>query len=341
MSKATVLVTGISGYIAKHVARELLEQGFAVRGTVRDIDKSERTKNDLASAGVDISKLEFVEVDLESDKGWADAVKGCRYIQHLASPFPMAMPKDREALVPAAKGGALRVLEAGVKAGAKSIVLTSSMVSMMGVPHDSEPVVIGEASWTNPEEKGQTAYNISKTRAEQAAWDFVKTKGVADRLVTINPGLVLGPAIGKTYGTSMQMIEQIFAGAFPAVPRVSLPVVDVRDVAKLHVAALTAEKVGGRRLIAVKQMIWMLDLVNNLKETAPTQAAKLPKRELPDFLVKFAAIFDARLRSIIPDLGVAREVDNAYVDRLTGLKFRPLSQTLSDACAYLSELGKI
>ncbi len=336
-----VLVTGISGYIAKHVAHGLLLRGYKVRGTVRELAKGEQVKADLIQTGVDVSGLSFVETDLQSDAGWEDAVKGCAYIQHLASPLPLRQPEDREALVPEARAGAQRVLSAGFAAGVKRIVMTSSIAAMIGQPGKGAHLKIKQDSWTDPDWKKLTAYSVSKTRAEISAWEYAKVQGFEDRLTVINPGFVLGPAIGTSYGTSLGLIEQMFAGEFPRTPKAAYPVVDVRDLADLHIAAMKIKGAAGRRLVGAGETLWFSDIANIARAAYPEKGRKLPKGELPNFVVRIAAKFDNRISAIVADLGTFHEADTQYVTDLTGVSFRQAKQSVLDSCAYLAELGKI
>ena len=336
-----VLVTGISGYIAKHVAKELLAAGYKVRGTVRALAKGEQVRADLKAAGANVSGLSFVEADLDNEDCWDEAVKGCAYIQHIASPFPMEQPSDREALVPAARAGAQRVLAAGFAAGVKRIVLTSSVASMVGQKGKGAHLKVGEDDWTDPDWRKLTAYAVSKTRAELSAWEYARVQGFEDRLTVVTPGFVLGPAIGKTYGTSLALIEQMFAGEFPRTPKAGFPIVDVRDLANLHVAAMTTKNAAGRRLIGASETLWLREIAEICREAYPKKARKLPKSEMPNFVVRLAAMFDDRIKGIIADLGTFHEVDNAYVKNLTGVKFRPAKQSVLDSCEYLIAQGKI
>ncbi|PHR94260.1 MAG: epimerase [Robiginitomaculum sp.] len=338
---ATVLVTGISGYIAGHVACCLLENGYKVRGTVRTLAKGELVRQDLVALGVDVSGLSFVEVDLANEEGWDEAVQGCEYIQHLASPFPLEQPADREALVPAARAGAQRVLAAGFAAGVKRIVMTSSLVAMVGKPGKGAHMKVTEDDWTDPDWRALTAYAVSKTRAELSAWEYARVQGFEDRLCVINPGFVLGPAIGPRYGTSLTLIEQMFAGEFPRTPKASYPIVDVRDLAALHIAAMTTKCASGRRLIGAGETLWLQDIADIARAAYPKKGRKLPKGTLPNFVLRLAALFDDRLKSVTSDLGTYHTVDNAYVVEMTGVNFRPAKESVLDSCAYLDALGKI
>ncbi len=336
----TVLVTGISGFIASHVAAKLLDKGYSVRGTVRNKVKGQRIVDALAAGGADISKLELVEADLEKDAGWADAVQDCRYIQHIASPFPLEAPSDREALVPAARAGAQRVLEHGFSAGANRIVMTSSLVSMMGQPGRGKKMLIKEEDWSDPDWKPLTAYPVSKTRAELSAWAYAKAQGVDQKLTTVCPGLVLGPDPYKNGGASLSLVKAMFEGEFPRTPKVAYPIVDVRDCASLHVAAMTAEGAGGRRLMSAGKTYWFGEISDILREAYP-QAKKLPKGALPNFVVKLVGLFDDRVKGILPDLGTFHEADAAYVTNLTGVIPRPSKESILAAAESLIANGDI
>ncbi len=334
-----VLVTGISGFIAKRVALDLLNAGYAVRGTVRNLASGEKVKGILAGAGADVSQLSFVEADLMSDAGWADAVKDCRFVQHIASPFPMEAVKDREALVPAARDGALRVLQQALKAGAERIVLTASIASMMYRPNRPAEFSFSEGDWSDPEWPPMSAYLVSKTRAEKAAWEFMKKHGAEKKLVVVNPGLVLGPSLDKDIGTSLQALELFLKRKYPAVPPTCFPTVDVRDVSELHVRAMTAAGVGGRRLLACSDTLSMPEMTLILRQELGTAANRVPKMVLPAFVIRLMAMFDPAMKSLIPDIGVKGNADTAYVTDLTGVKFRPSREAVIAAGESLVKLG--
>lgn len=336
----TVLVTGVSGFIGSHVTAKLLEKGFAVRGTVRNKSKSQKIVEALSATGTDTSNLELVEADLEKDAGWSDAVKDCRYIQHIASPFPLESPSDREALVPAARAGAQRVLEHGFSAGVERIVMTSSLVSMMGQPGRKKKMVITEEDWSDPDWKPLTAYPVSKTRAELSAWAYVKAQGIEEKLTTVCPGLVLGPDSYNNSGASLGLLKAMFDGEFPMTPKVAYPIIDIRDCASLHVAAMTAKKAGGRRLMAAGKTYWLSEVSEILREAYPN-AKKLPKSEMPNFVVKLVGLFDDRVKGVIPDLGIFHEADTAYVTSLTGVVPRPSKEAILAAAETLIQNGKI
>lgn len=336
----TVLVTGLSGFIASHVTRRLLDQGYAVRGTVRDKAKGARIVDALATDGADVSKLELVEADLGADAGWADAVKDCRYIQHIASPFPLEAPSDREALVPEARAGAQRVLEHGFSAGADRIVMTSSMVSMIGQPGRGADMVVTESDWSDPDWNPLTAYPVSKTRAEKSAWAYAKAQKVENRLTTVCPGLVFGPDPYENGGASLALIKAMFEGEFPRVPKIAYPIVDVRDCAAIHVKAMTAANAGGRRLMSASNTLWFGEIAAMLRKAYP-DAKKLPKGEFPNFMVRLVGLFDDRVKGVIPDLGVFHIADADYVTNITQVVPRPASEAALASAKSLIENGVI
>ena len=336
MSKI-VLVTGINGFIAKHVALSLLQRGYKVRGTVRSSTHAADVKNAMQQHGANISDLQILEADLTSDAGWIEAVNGCDFIQHVASPFPIEQPKDRESLVPQAKQGAIRILEAARHTSVKRAVVTSSMVAMMYRANRPSEILVQEEDWTDPEWENLSAYIVSKTRAEKAIWKWVRKNDWESKLTVVNPGFVLGPSLDSRTNTSLNVIQLIMEGAYPAVPGISFPTVDVRDLAELHVVAMESEKSAGRRLIAAAETITMAEMAVILRAEFPDLAKKIPTAVLPGFFVRFLSIFDRTLKSVTPDLGVSPYADNAYVTALTGVSFRPAEEAVRAAGRSLVE----
>jgi dihydroflavonol-4-reductase len=326
-----VLVTGISGFIAKHVALNLVQHGFSVRGTLRTPKRADEVRHALQTHSADTSGLSFVEADLGSDSGWAEAASGCTYVQHVASPFPIKQPRHREALVPEARQGALRVLEAARAADVKRIVFTSSMASMIHRANRPKQMTVTEDDWTDPTLNRLSPYIVSKTRAERAAWDWARENGWERRLTVINPGFVLGPTLDGQTCTSLDVIKLFMKAAYPAVPPAVYPVVDVRDLAELHVRAMTAPDAGGRRLIAAADTLSMPQMGAILRNAFPAYARKIPTRTLPAFLVRLLANFDRALKSVVPDIGVVPVADNAFVTGLTDVEFRPAEEAVRAA----------
>ncbi|MBI1384009.1 MAG: NAD-dependent epimerase/dehydratase family protein [Rhizobiales bacterium] len=336
-----VLVTGIGGFIARHVARALLADGYRVRGTVREAARGPTIRESLVAAGVEVGGLTFAVADLERDEGWQDAVAGCRYVQHVASPFPLANPRNREALVPTARGGALRVLEAALGAGVERIVMTSSVVTMMYRPGRPRELRLREGDWTDATWPALTAYMVAKTRAELAATERARAAGAGERLVSVNPGLVLGPSIGGSVGASLGLIEMMLRGAYPAVPPIAFPIADARDVARLQVAAMVAPGAGGRRLMAGEATLSLAEIGQVLRTELGAHARRVPTRELPAALVRMLALVDPKVRAAVAGLDCRCHVETGYVTELTGVRFRPAREAVTAATRSLIETGRV
>ena len=336
-----VLLTGISGWIAKHIAIELLNSGYEVLGTVRDKSLIEQTKQTLASQNVLLEKLSFIELDLLNDAGWDEAAKGCKYIMHVASPFPLKTSRNREGLVPSAKDGTIRVLKAGVNAGVERIILTSSIVAMFRKPNRTNPYTFGENDWSDASWSGCNDYFVSKTKAERAAWDFMESKGLKNKLTTICPGGVFGDALDKKGGTSIEYVRQFMAGKFPGAPKFAVLISDVRDIAKAHVACIGNTKVGGRRLIVGKEVKKLVELSQLMAEAMPEYAKKLPKKELPNFMVKLISYIDSSAKTMIPDLGIMMQTDPTYAEKLLGFEFKAAKDCMAENAKSVVRLGLV
>ncbi|WP_421761569.1 NAD-dependent epimerase/dehydratase family protein [Devosia sp.] len=318
-----VLVTGIGGFIGLHVALGLLQAGHQVRGTLRDPARGKDIRDALAAAGGDISRLRLIVADLGDTRAWREAVEGCRYVQHVASPFPMRQPSGREALVDAARDGTINVVEAALGAGVERIVVTSSIVTMMYRAGRPGRIRVGETDWTDPEWRGLSPYIVSKTRAELALWERLKSWGASERVVTIHPGLVLGPLLSDSFGTSVGLIALLLGGKYPALTPVSYAVADVRDVAELHIRAMTQPGLGARRLIAAADTLSLFEIADILREALGPEAQKIPRRVLPGLLVRAIALVDPAVRAVTPDLGTVPLAETGYVTAATGQVFRP------------------
>jgi dihydroflavonol-4-reductase len=340
MNDVTVLVTGISGFIAKHCAVELLQHGYRVRGTVRSADKADAVRRTLA-ANADASRLEFVVADLLSDAGWTDATRGVHGVLHLASPFPLAQPKDESELIRPAVDGSLRVLRAAKSAGVKRFVQTSSTVAVVFGHGHGHPGAYTEADWTDVDGPHVTAYAKSKTLAERAARDFVARECPGLHYASVNPGLVLGPLLDADAGSSADLIASCLRGKYPGCPRLSFPVVDVRDVARVHRLALESDAPSGARYLATSGSVWFRDLMRPIKDSLGERARKVPTRELPDFMIKMVALFDPTTRPIVPDLGIDFRIDNSATRRMLGIDFRPHTESAPAMAESLLRLGLV
>ena len=336
-----VLLTGISGWIAKHIAIELLNAGYEVLGTIRNKNLVDQTKQTI-SKYTSTEKLSFVELDLLKDDGWNEAAKGCRYIFHVASPFPMKVSSNRESLLPVAVDGTLRVLNAGLNAGVEQIIKTSSIVAMFRKPNRTNPYTFGENDWSDENWiEGVSDYFLSKTKAEKAAWRLMESKGLKNKLTTINPGGVFGDALDKKGGTSIEYIRQFMKGKFPGAPKFAVLISDVKDIAKAHVACIGNNKVGGRRLIVGKDVKRLVELSQLIAEAMPEYKKKLPTKELPNLIVKLISYIDSSAKTMIPDLGIMMQTDTSYAEEILGFKFKPAKGCISENAKSVVRLGLV
>jgi len=336
-----VLLTGISGWIAKHTAIELLNAGYEVLGTIRNNNLVDQTKQTI-SKYASTEKLSFVELDLLKDDGWNEAAKGCRYIFHVASPFPMKVSSNRENLLPVAVDGTLRVLNAGLNAGVEQIIKTSSIVAMFRKPNRTNPYTFGENDWSDENWiEGVSDYFLSKTKAEKAAWKLMESKGLKNKLTTINPGGVFGDALDKKGGTSIEYIRQFMKGKFPGAPKFAVLISDVKDIAKAHVACIGNNKVGGRRLIVGKDVKRLVELSQLIAEAMPEYKKKLPTKELPNLMVKLISYIDSSAKTMIPDLGIMMQTDTSYAEEILGFKFKPAKGCISENARSVVRLGLV
>jgi nucleoside-diphosphate-sugar epimerase len=331
-----VLVTGGSGFIGAHCIKRLHEDRYRVRTTVRS-----RSREPDVRETVGDGPLEVAVADLTSDAGWAEAVAGCDYVLHVASPFPLGQPKHEDELIVPARDGALRVLRAARDAGVGRVVLTSSFAAI-GYGHGHPDTVYDETSWTDVDGPGVSAYAKSKTVAERAAWDFVEGERGPLQLAVINPVAVLGPLLGPDPSTSIELIKRLIDGSMPGTPKVGYGLVDVRDVADLHVRAMTAPEAAGERFLAIgEDFRWISEMGQWLREALPQRARKIPKRELPNLLVRVAARFDGSLRQLIPELGVRKRATNEKARRVLGWTPRSDREAVVATAESLLALGLV
>jgi dihydroflavonol-4-reductase len=334
----TVLVTGGSGFLGGWCLVELLRRGYRVRTTVRDLSRETEVRAKVAAQVDAADRLSVCAADLEGDEGWEQAVEGCDYVLHVASPFPPAQPKDPDELIVPAREGTLRVLRAALEAGAERVVVTSSVAAVRGGV-TSSPAPLTEADWTDGDNPSLQPYTRSKTLAERAAWDLAAERGETAKLAVVNPGAILGPVLGAERSTSLAMVERLLKG-MPGTPRIGFSVVDVRDVADLHLRAMTAPEAGGERFIAVARFQWMADIAAVLRDRLGPAAAKVPKRGVPDFVVRGMGVFDPSVRSVAKQLGEKVELSSAKAESSLGWLPRPLEETIVDCAQSLIADGE-
>ncbi|MFY0615662.1 MAG: aldehyde reductase [Hyphomicrobiaceae bacterium] len=337
-----VLVTGASGFIAKNCIAELLRQGYEVRGTVRSMSRRAEIEAALVRAGIETPSIDLVEADLTADRGWDDAVAGCRYVLHVASPFPAGEPRHQDDLIRPARDGALRVLRAAANAGVERVVQTSSVVAIMRCGKPDE-VVRCEADWTDLKQSDLSTYARSKTIAERAAWDAMSDLQATSPMTfcSINPGVVLGPALDADLSTSHNLLRLLGRGIYPALPKLAFPVVDVRDVAHQHVAAMTQPNAAGERWLSCNGTLTLGQMGQFIVEALPDLKRKVPTIELPSTLLRLASPLTPRLMAIRGDLGRSNLCDNRKSVEGLGMAYRAPSEAVMTAAQSLRELGVI
>jgi dihydroflavonol-4-reductase len=331
MMTETILLTGISGFIAKHIALQLLNAGYAVRGTIRTPARADEVRMALSPHLTDpasIVRLTFHTADLELDAGWAAAMAGVAAVIHTASPFPIKTPKDPNDLIRPAVEGTGRVLMAAKEAGVTRVILTSSTIAVIDETQHGEQ---NESNWYNLDAPGTSAYARSKTLAERAAWELAKGHDL--QLTTINPGFVVGPPLDANYGSSIGLVKRFLAGKDPMLPAIGFAVVDVRDVALAHLRALERPATAGKRILAVSGSMWMPQMGQVLKAAYPTR--RIATRTAPKFVLRILALFDAELRAALPLIGQMHRVSNARAKAELGIDFIPVDAGLRAAADWL------
>ncbi|MDB5433824.1 MAG: dependent epimerase/dehydratase family protein [Phenylobacterium sp.] len=336
----TVLVTGGSGYIGGWCVAGLLQQGYVVRTTVRDLAKEAAVRASLGKLVDPGNRLSFHAANLTADDGWDAAAEGCDYVLHVASPLGVADPKDANELIVPAREGAKRAVGAAIKAGVKRVVLTSSVAATSKGSAGGD-WTSDESVWTDVKAGKVGAYAQSKTLAERAAWDLVSAAGGKTTLATVNPALVLGPVTSGDFSESIQVVERLLSGRVPGLPRLGFNIVDVRDVADLHIRAMTDPKAAGERFIAAAHFAWMGDLAALLRQRLGEGAAKVPTRKVPDFVIRLAGLFDKDLGSVTPNLGHRHDYSSAKAQSVLGWKPRPLEETVLDCARSLIATGAV
>ena len=336
--RGTVLVTGGSGYIGSWCVIGLLQQGYTVRTTVRDLRREAEVRASVARVVDPGNRLSVHAANLTSDEGWDAAAEGADYVLHVASPLGVPPPKDPNDLIIPARDGARRALRAAIKAGAKRVVMTSSVAATSPDPRKPDGVS-DESVWTDAGNPATDAYAKSKTIAERAAWDLIAAEGGATTFATVNPALVLGPVLGADFSDSVQVVQRLLSGKVPGLPRLGFNIVDVRDVADLHIRAMTDPAAAGQRFIAAGDFAWMADLAEILRARLGDQAAKVPTARAPDLLLHLVALFDRDLKSVTPGLGRRRTFTSAKAQSVLGWKPRPMEDTLLDCARSLIAAG--
>jgi dihydroflavonol-4-reductase len=337
-----VLLTGASGYIGKHITLLLLQDGYTVVASVRALSKADEVRSavqPLLPKNFNLAKkLTFVELDLEKDAGWGTALKGIDVLLHTASPFPIASPKDENDLIRPAVDGTLRALKAAHKAGVKRVVLTSSVAAVDGNDLPAGKTELDETMWTDVNHpKGSAAYTKSKTLAEQAAWEYIKTTAPEIALTTINPALVIGAPLDKQFGSSVSIIERILKASDPLLPDVAFSLVDVKNVADMHVNAIGIDASKNKRFLASSETMSFIEIANIIKAQYPNRKVNLTKA--PNFIIRILGLFDGDIRRVVPILGKRILINNNQAHKVLKIKFIPAKQSIIETADYLIKNG--
>ena len=318
MFRKTVLLTGVSGFLGSHTTIKLLEKGYRVLGTLRNLERADSIKEMIGKHTSHVDQLRFAKADLLDDIIWDELVKGVNFVQHIASPFPKVLPRNEKELIVPARQGTLRILQAAAEYGVKRVVITSSSGAIVyGKPKDQRSGTYTEEDWTDEnKQEDASAYFRSKTIAERAAWDYIKNSGGGLELSTVCPGAILGPLLEQDYSASANIVIKTMDGSSPAIPKIGFDMVDVRSVADLLILAMEKPEAAGERFIASAGFLSFKQVADILREAYPNR--KIPKSILPNFAVRVFAQIDATLKPILNDLGVERRVDNRKAKEVLG-----------------------
>lgn len=338
---STVLVTGGSGFIGAHVILQLLQAGHEVRTTLRNLDREAEVRAMLKVGGAEPGdRLRFLAADLLRDDGWAEAVAGCDHVQHVASPMPLTAPKHEDELIIPARDGTLRVLRFARDAGVRRVVVTSSFAAI-GYGNKPRAKPFDETDWADTEAADVQPYMKSKALAERAAWDFAEREGGGMELAVVNPTGVFGPALGADL-SSLVVLRRLLDGDMPGTPRLSFTIVDVRDVAELHLRAMTHPAAAGERFLATTETVMSMHEIGQLLRARLGQAARrVPRRELPNWLMRLVALRDPMVRGILPQLGIVRRATGEKARRLLGWAPRTAGEAILSGAESLIRLGLV
>lgn len=334
-----LLVTGASGFIASHCILELLNCGYLVKGTLRDLDRAGSILKILDKHTRKIDNIEFVQAELNDAHCWDNAVRGCDGILHIASPAPVVQPKNADELITPARDGTLNVLKAAHRSNIKRVVITSSSAAV------SEQVkgnsyTYSDKDWTDPSVPGLSPYSLSKTIAEKSAWEFAKNnEGI--EISVINPVFVFGPALETDYGSSLEILYKLLKGKYPLLPNLGFSIVDVRDVAVLHRLAFELDDAAGKRFICASGFRWLKEIAILLRDNFPDYRKKVPNKIMPNFLVRIVSFFDPSVIRFIPSLGIRKEMDTGPAREILGWQPRSPEEAIESGARSLIELGVV
>jgi dihydroflavonol-4-reductase len=342
VTEAPVLVTGASGFIASHIVSQLLSAGYRVRGTVRD-PASPRHDHLKALPGA-VDRLGLVAADLLTPHAFDEAVNGCEYVLHTASPYHIDVADPQRDLVDPAVDGTLSVLRSCLASGSvQRVVLTSSVAA---ITDRADGHVNTEADWNTRSSLTRNPYYYSKTLAERAAWSFVERNGIAFDLVVMNPFYVIGPSLGPDQNTSHRFFIGFTNGTVPVILAIEWPFVDVRDVATAHVLAMERPNAEGRYLVAaanrtMRQVLALLD-ANGWGDRYRLPTLPFDGRDGIQLSKLVAALQSSGTRDYLMNrLGGSMRFDNSKVRKELGLEFRDVDQTILETMDDLERWGHL
>lgn len=341
-STQIVLVTGGSGFVGVHCILQLLEKGYQVRTTLRSMNRKAEVIDMLKEGGItDFENLSFYEANLTQDDNWDEAVEGCDFVLHVASPISLALPQSDDEIIKPAVDGTLRVLKAAKKAGVKRVVITSNF-GAVGYSHKDMHTQITEESWTDPNEKNLTAYLKSKIFAERAAWDFMEKEGGDLELSVINPAGIFGPSLGKDLSSGFELLKKVLDGSMKAIPKIPFGVVDVRDVADLHIRAMINPKAKGERFLAIAGGVMTLpQIAKFLKEHLGERANRVSTKTIPDWVMRIAAIFNPVAKQVTSQLGKNKNASNQKAKTVLGWNPRTNEEAILATAESLYKFGTL
>lgn len=338
MPDQTVLVTGSTGYIAKHLVLQLLNAGYSVVGSVRSPAREAELRDALAphlSDPAALDRLRVVPLDLNNDAGWDAAMDGIDVLMHTASPFPLSQPADESELIRPAVDGAMRAVRAAHAAGIRRVIMTSSSVAIMNTQLPAGRTQYNETDWSDLNAATATPYLKSKVLAEQAVWDWARDEAPDMQITMINPTFVQGAPLDAHFGTSINVIERLMRGKDPMLPNIGFTCVDVGDVALMHIRALERPESIGKRFIGMDRFMWFTEMAALLKADHPGR--KIPTRTAPNFAIRILGMFDPAIRSILPMLGRKEDADTQQARSVLGIEFRDTRQSIREAAQYLAD----
>ncbi len=334
-----ILLTGVTGFLGSHTAIQLLEKGYKVVGTVRDVNRIKAIRNVISEHSSKAHNLEVVVADLENKEIWNTLTKDVDYVQHIASPFPKTLPKHEDELIRPAKNGTLAILKAAAKNNVKRVVITSSTGAIIyGKKKEQRNGIFDEKNWTNVDNiMDSTPYFRSKTIAEKAAWEFIENDDSGMELTTVCPGAILGPVLEKDFGTSANIVIKAIDGSSPAVPKIGFDMVDVRSVADLLIKAMEAPKAANQRYVGSSGYLQFKEVAQILKNAYPNR--KVPTTVLPNFMVRLFSNIDTSLKPILVDLGVERKLNYTKAKHDLGWEPIPVKEAVLACAESVIKLG--